>query len=258
MNRLSRHALSSVLPPLLLLGGVVFVWHVAVESLQIKPFLFPAPAAVLEAARVNAADLIRATCVTAAGALCGFAASIVFGALIAFVFAQSRMIRLSCYPYAIFLQTVPIVAVAPLVILWFGAGFLSVAIIAFIISLFPIITNTTTGLTRIDRDLLDLFEANNATRLQLLFKLRLPNAVPYLIAGARISSGLSVIGAIVGEFMAGFGGQAFGLGYLIQFSSTQMKTAYLFAAIVASALLGLAIFTLINAFADSILRRWHQ
>src|SRR5690606_1595146 len=151
-------------------------------------------------------------------------------------------IQRSFYPYAIFLQTVPIVAIAPLMIIWFGYGLQSVALVAFIISLFPIITNGTAGLTDIEPPLLDLFEMNNASRWRTLWKLRLPNAVPYLMNGTRISSGLSVIGAIIGEFFSSFGKNEYGLGYIIYSSTGRMNTDYLFAAIMVSALLGLLIF----------------
>ncbi len=155
---------------------------------------------------------------TAAAALLGLAASLVVGMLVAVAFSQSAIVRRSVYPYAIFLQTVPSVALAPLVIVWFGLGFRSVVIVAFIISLFPIITNATTGLLDLDHNLLELFTMASASRSQVLLKLRLPNSIPYLIAGAKISCGLSVIGApIVGEFMAGIGDGSFGLGYLIYF-----------------------------------------
>jgi NitT/TauT family transport system permease protein len=225
---------------------VLAVWQAVVLACGIKPYLVPAPTAVWAAARENQGELLRAVALTGCGALSGFAVSCLIGSLIAFVFAQSRLIQRSCYPYAIFLQTVPIVAIAPLIILWFGYGFTSVVVVASILSLFPIITNGTAGLTTVDRNLLELFALNNATRRQLLFKLRLPNALPYFVTGAKISSGLSVIGAIVGEFFAGLGANNHGLGYLISMTSGQSKIAYLFAAIMASTLLGLTVFILIN------------
>jgi NitT/TauT family transport system permease protein len=124
------------------------------------------------------------------------------------------------------------------------------------VSLFPIITNGTEGLTALDRNAVELFEVNNASRLQKLLKLRLPNSVPYFITGAKTSSGLSVIGGIVGEFFAGYGTEKFGLGYLIFQTSGQLKTADLFAAIIASTLLGLAIFGLVGLVGNLLLSRW--
>ena len=176
--------------------------------------------------------------------------------LIGIVFSQSVIVRRSFYPYAILLQTVPSVALAPLVILWFGHGFVSVVVVAFIISLFPIITGSTAGLLAVDRNLLELFAMGNASRLQVLWKLRLPNSIPYLITAAKISCGLSVIGAIVGEFSAGFGDH-FGLGYLITQTSATLATDYLFAAVLAAMLLGVLIFGGVSLLGEWVLRLWH-
>lgn len=246
----------AALPPLLFFLLFAAAWQLAVVLLDIPPFLLPAPLAILAVAVENGPALLQATAITAGGALAGFALSQCAGLLIACAFAESELVRRVGFPYAIFLQTVPIVAIAPLIIIWFGPGFPSVVVVSFIISLFPVITNGTTGLTRIDPALRDLFALNNATRLQLLTRLKLPHAVPYLVAGARISSGLAVIGAIVGEFFAGFGSSRFGLGYLVVLTSGQLKTAYLFAAILASTLLGLAIFWLTGRIGDALLARW--
>jgi NitT/TauT family transport system permease protein len=180
------------------------------------------------------------------------------GTLIGLVFSQSPVIRSSGYPYAIFLQTVPIIAIAPLIVVWFGRGFASVVLVGFIISVFPIITNATAGLTAVDPDLLDFFRLHNASRWQLLWKLRLPNAVPHIITGAKTASGVAVIGAIVGEFFAGMPGQRFGLGYLIRQKSDMLKTDELFAAVVAATLLGVVIFTAVSVVGATILSRWYD
>jgi NitT/TauT family transport system permease protein len=177
---------------------------------------------------------------------------------VAFLFSQSVLIQRAAYPYAIFLQTVPIVAIAPLIILWFGHGFAGIAVTAFIVSLFPIITNGTAGLTALDPNAVELFEVNNATRMQLLLKLRLPNSVPFFVTGAKIASGLSVIGGIVGEFFAGYGSGKFGLGYLIFQASAQLKTAMLFSAIIASTVLGLAAFGGVAVLGSVLSARWRR
>lgn len=248
--------LRDLIPPLLLFGFVVLIWQAFVRTYDVPSYLVPEPLDVLGAIRTNLKTLADATAQTAFAALCGFALSLVIGFLIAFLFSQSTLARLSLYPYAIFLQTVPIVAVAPLIVIWFGTGLRSVILVAFVVSLFPIITNATAGLTRVDAGLKDLFRLYNASRLQILFKLTLPGSVPYLIAGARIASGLAVIGAIVGEFFAGYGATSFGLGYLIILTKGQLDTDFLFAAIFASTLLGLVIFGVVNIVADVILSRW--
>ena len=261
-QRTSGNGLSGLLPQivgpvivLLLIGGI---WQGCVTAFDLKPFLLPGPLKVLDAATDNTAKIASATGRTALAAVSGFLASLAAGTLIACAFSQSRLIRTSCYPYAIFLQTVPIVAIAPLIITWFGSGFRSVVIVAFIISLFPIITNATAGMLAIDPDLSDLFRLHRASRLQVWLKLRLPNSVPHILTGARTSSGLAVIGAIVGEFFAGYGSDDYGLGYLILQTANQMRTADLFACVIASTLLGIAIFAAMSVIHATILSRWYD
>jgi NitT/TauT family transport system permease protein len=256
MNRLFRWLIEVLVPPLALFILVVLAWEGAVRYWEIPPFLVPRPAAVIQAAIDNREALWSGILLTGRAAVTGFLASLATGILIAFVFSQSRLIQRAGYPYAIFLQTVPVVAIAPLIILWFGHGFASIVIVSFIVSLFPIITNTTTGLTTLDRNMVELFDVNNATRFQRLFKLQLPAAVPYMVAGARISSGLSVIGVIVGEFFAGFGGGRFGLGYQIYFANATLKTPLLFAGVISSTLLGLVLFAVVSGVGTLLTRRW--
>ena len=255
-TRLIYWILQSFVPPLLFFGLFVLLWHLGVALFEIKPFLLPGPLRVVAAIHANLTALLHAAWLTATGALAGFALSFLVGFLIALLFSQSRIIERGLYPYAIFLQTVPIVAIAPLVILWIGYGIYGVVAVSFIISLFPIIANTTTGLTAIHPELLDLFALNNASRWQILLKLRIPSAVPNMLTGAKVSSGLSVIGAIVGEFFAGYGTEDFGLGYLITLTNGQVKTDYLFACILFCTLLGLCIFTLVNVLSNFLLARW--
>ncbi|MBC8353431.1 MAG: ABC transporter permease [Planctomycetes bacterium] len=247
-----------VLSPIAFFLLVILVWQLTKQIGQIPPYVLPSPIAVGRTAWTGRSVLCGAVALTGAAALCGFAASLIVGTLIAFSFSFSRFVKASCYPYAIFLQTVPIVAIAPLIVVWFGYGFQSVALIAFIISLFPIITNATTGLTNVDRDLVDLFELHNANRWQVLFKLRVPAAVPYLVTGARVSSGMAVIGAIVGEFFAGYGGVRSGLGFLIVDGTNNLKTDQLFAAVIASTALGMAVFAVVNIVGATVLARWYH
>lgn len=250
--------LRAVLPPLLLFACVLLVWQWAVWYFDWKPFFVPGPKLVWEAAVENRVALGKAMLLTGTGALAGFALSFAVGAAIALLFSQSRIAERALYPYAIFLQTVPIVAVAPLIVVWFGPGFQGVVAVAFIVSLFPIVTGGTAGLTSVPRGLVELFEANRATRMQTLFKLRVPHSVPYFVTAAKTSAGLSVIGAIVGEFFAGYGSERYSLGYLITVTSGQLKTSYLFACVMASALLGLAIFLAVGAIGRLATARWQD
>jgi NitT/TauT family transport system permease protein len=254
-----RKIVWQIVPPVALLSVVVAAWHAATVVFEIKPYLLPGPVRVANAVADNAAQFRTAMLVTAEGTLCGFALSLVAGTLIGFAFSQSRIVRNSCYPYAIFLQTVPIVAIAPLIVVWFGYGLKSVTIVSFIVSLFPVITNATEGLRAVDPNLLDFFRLHNAARSQVLWKLRLPNAVPHLITAARTASGLAVIGAIVGDFfVGGYGSERFGLGYLIRQTADQLKTDELFAAVIAATLLGVVVFAAVNVTGGWVLRRWYE
>jgi NitT/TauT family transport system permease protein len=256
MSGIKRTA-GRVLPPVAVFLLVIAAWQTFTSARNIPRYLLPGPSDIFTASIANAAKLSQATEVTAAGAICGFLMSVFFGTFIAIIFSQSPLIRRSLFPYAIFLQTVPIVAIAPLIVLWVGTGFRSVVIVSFIISLFPVVTNGTAGLTAIDPDLIDLFQLHGASRWQTLIKLRLPSAVPSIVTGARTSSGLAVIGTIVGEFFVGSdASERFGLGYLIQQSSNQLKTDLLFAAVLLSTLLGLVVFLAVGGVGTTILRRW--
>ena len=255
MPQILSVALKRILPPLIVFGVLVVVWSLVVWGFGIRPFLLPSPLAVYQSASEYAGELMRAFALTGAAAVCGFAASMTAGVLIAFAFSQSAWIRSSCYPYAIFLQTVPMIAIAPMINTWFGNGFHSVVIVSMIISLFPVITSTTKGLLSIDKSSIELFELYNAGRIQTLTKLRLPNAIPDVIAGAKTSSGLAVIGAIVGEFFSGYESQL-GLGYLILLTSDQLKTDKLFASVLTSTMLGVLIFAVVTAVGNAIQKRW--
>ena len=248
----------TALPPLLLFAVVIALWHACVVAFQLKPYVLPSPVAVGQALVNNRVVLRQAVMYTGAAALCGFSASLLVGTLIAFVFAQSRMIRASGYPYFIFLQTVPIVAIAPLITRWCGNGFQSVVLVSFILSLFPILSNATQGLLEIDPDLLDLFRLNNATRWQMLIKLRFPSAIPGILAGARTSSGLAIIGAIVGEYFVGYDSKWFGLSHLIYTADVRLEIDSMLAAVLTSTLLGVVNFGFVNLISMTILRKWYD
>lgn len=225
-----------------------------VQGRGLNPSLFPGPVAVIQAGWVMRSDLCQATLLTAAAALTGLSLSILIGTTTAFVFSQSSIVRRALYPYAVLLQTIPIIAIAPIVILTLGRGFQSIALVSCIISLFPIITNTTTGLLQIDPDLVDLFRLNRATRQQLLIKLRLPSALPYLISGIRIASGSAIVGAIVGEFFLSAGPT--GLGSLIQGKVASFNMPELYAVVVLATLLGTFVFGAVTILGEWLLNAW--
>ena len=248
------HFVVSIALPLVVLVSVIALWHVAVRWFAVPAYILPAPARICDALLDTREELTQATCRTALAALGGLASSCLLGLLTAFAFAQSALIRRAFYPYAILLQTVPIIAIAPLVILSFGRGFHSVTLVAMIISVFPVITSTTTGLLQIDSQLQELFRLHQASWWQTLWKLRLPSALPWIISGVRIASGVAVVGAIVGEFFVGSSQP--GLGALIQRKTASLNLPELYAAVLSSVLLGVTTFVLVTIVGDFVLRRW--
>ena len=189
--------------------------------------------------------------------LLSFAMAIVLGVLISFVFVQSRVIETALFPYAVLLQVTPIVAVAPLIIIWVKDPTASLVLCAALVALFPIISNTTLGLRSIDPDLQSYFVMNRASRLQTLLRLRIPSALPYFFGGLRISSGLALIGAVVAEFVAGTGGAATGLAYQILMAGYQLNIPRMFAALLLISLAGVGLFVLMAWLSRWALGSWH-
>jgi len=233
-------------------------WLLSVTVYAGKAYLLPGPGPVLAAVNENAAILALATFTTLKEAIAGYLLAIVLGISLAAVMSQSRLLERSIYPYAVLLQTVPVVAIAPLIVLWFGYNELSVVIISFIMALFPIINNTLLGLRSTSRTLVELFELHNKSRVTAFWKLRLPSALPSIFAGLRISAGLSVIGAIVGEFIIGSGNAQGGLGVQIVFAQGRMYTALLFAEVIAATLLGFVFFLSVSTVGNRLLAHWHE
>jgi NitT/TauT family transport system permease protein len=250
-------ALRRALPPLAALVVILGAWEALARGLALPAFLVPPPSAVLLAGIAGAGDLSRAALVTGRAALAGFVLSAVLGVLAAVVLSLSRLLERALYPYTVFLQTVPIVAIAPLLVLWFGPGLRAVAVSALIVSVFPVIANTLAGLRSVDPALRDLFRLYGAGRLATLVKLSLPAALPSIVTGLRVAGGLAVIGAIVGEFVAGFSEDAAGLGITVLAAYRQLRTDLLFAAVLSASLLGFAIFGAVNLMGWLLLRRWH-
>ncbi|MCA9083066.1 MAG: ABC transporter permease [Planctomycetaceae bacterium] len=251
---MSRKLLLTITAPIVVTILIPVVWTMIVRAGAVSSVVVPEPLAVLKAAD-QMTDVLWPACKhTAQAAALGLTGSIMAGVLIACLFSQSEIARTALYPWAILLQTVPIIAVAPIVVVTFGRGFYSVALISMIVSIFPVITSTTTGLLQTDPNLLDLFRLHSATRFQRLWKLQLPSALPYIISGIRIAGGASVVGAIVGEFFVGSGES--GLGTVIQLKSARFKMDELYAVVLASTLLGVTTFTVITLSGEFVLRRY--
>ena len=249
--------LSVAVAPLVALGLLLVLWEGLARVLEIPAWLLPPPTAIGLVAGREASMLLGAAFTTGSSALVGFGLSAGVGVLAAIILSSSRLLERALYPYTIFLQTVPIVAIAPLLVLWFGPGPRAVAVSSFIVSLFPVIANTLTGLRSVEPALKDMFRLYGARRLATLWKLELPAALPHMVTGLRVASGLSVIGAIVGEFVAGFSEGAAGLGILVLSAYRQFRTDLLFAAVLAASLLGLVLFGAVSLVGARLLRRWH-
>jgi len=251
--------LDTILPPLIFLVIFLAVWDRFAVFFGIQEFLLPRPHQILQSIIHDRESLLVALRTTTFAATVGLLFSVVLGVVIALFLAEFTIAYNTFFPYMILLPTIPVVAVAPLIVIWYGNGIHSVILVAFWISLFPIIVSTTQGLISIDKNLINLFTINGASRFQILFKLKLPNAVPYLLSGLRISSSMAVIGALVGEIFAGAASaDNFGLGYAIDSAQRLMQTAYLFALVMACAFLGL-VFYLVSLFIGwYFLHHWHE
>jgi NitT/TauT family transport system permease protein len=254
-----RRRLITVGNAIAVFAALVALWQMVLWIFHVPPYMLPSPWAVAQAVSKRYPSLLTALSITAEEAAGGLIASTAIGVVVALIFAQSRWVRKMLYPYTLLLQTVPVIAIAPLIIMWVGAGTAAVTLIAFIISLAPIIANTTQGLISVEENLVHLFLMHNASRAQLLFKLRLPHSVPALFVGVRIASGIAVIGAIIGELYAGSSrvGEG-GLGYSILYASSQLQTDYLFALVLAATVLGFGFLFVVMFLEWYFLHRWHE
>jgi NitT/TauT family transport system permease protein len=252
-----RFVIAKVLPPFVVFIAVAVALQVYVKAAHVPKYKMAAPTDVWHTLISERTDLTSALWTTTQATLIGFVASTIIGILIAIALAASPIVRRALYPYTLFFQTVPIVAIAPLLVIWFEAGLTSVSISAFMVSVFPVIANTLGGLLSTDPALLDLFQLYGASPTARLFKLRLPYALPNIMTGLRVAAGLAVIGAVVGEFLVGTLVDAEGLGVKIVGAMKYGRTDRVFAAVLLASLLGLVLFTAVNLASHLLLRRWH-
>lgn len=246
-----------LLPPLV---GVLFLlgWEAVVNALDIPPFVLPPPTAVALALWNDAPLLLQSSWITLIITVQAFLLALTSGVALAVLFKQSRTLEAALYPYAVILQVTPIVAIAPLVVIWVGYERvnLSLLILAWIVAFFPVLSNSTAGLAAVDPNLRDLFRLYGASRWQMLWRLQLPSALPYIMAGAKISGGLALIGAVVAEFVAG-SGTATGLAWRVIEAGNRLNMPRLFAALVLLSILGILIFALLSWVQRLLLGRWH-
>lgn len=260
LRRRGTSLASTVVPPLLVLVVFLGIWVLASEVLLApeKRFLLPAPWEVVEVGFLdgqNLTEILGGVWLTAKAALIGLALSIVLGMGLAIAMSQAAWVERSLFPYAVVLQTIPILALVPLIGFTLGYDFSSRVLVCVLIALFPIVTNTLFGLLSADQGQHDLFTLHRAGRLTRLVKLQLPAAMPAVFTGFRVAAGASVIGAVVGDFFFKQGDP--GIGILIEIYSSQLESERLYAAVIASSLLGILVFLLVGLLNQRMVGRWH-
>lgn len=245
--------------PLLMGALSLAAWEGLVRLANLPPYLLPAPSRIAQSLLENWPSLSASLLVTLQITLEALAAAIIGGLALALLFAQSRLLEASLFPYAIILQVTPMVAIAPLILIYVPNTSAALLLCAWIVAFFPILSNTTAGLNATDPNLLQLMQLYGASRLQILWHLRLPQALPYFLAGLRIAGGLSLIGAVVAEFAAGTtSGGGSGLAYRILEASYRLDVPRMYAALALLSLTGIAIFAAIGAVSRAVLEPWHE
>jgi len=258
-NDATQRVSVDVIAPIVVGILVLVAWEVFVRMTNLPPYLLPGPLLVLQTLITDWNELFASLLVTLQITVVAFVAAAVSGLLISILFTQSKWIEKSLFPYAVILQTTPIVAIAPLIIIWLKNNtFAALVVCAWIVAFFPIVANTTLGLNSVDRNLVNLFQLYKASKWQTLVHLRLPSAMPYFLGGLRISGGLALIGAVVAEFVAGTGGARSGIAYRILISSYNLQIPRMFAALLLTTGLGVAIFVGLTVLSDWVLGKWHE
>jgi NitT/TauT family transport system permease protein len=246
-----------ILLPAIMLAAGIAAWEVVVRLNDIPPYVLPAPTAVFQTLVKDWAVLSQSLLTTLLTTLEGFIAAAVGGVALALLFNQSKWLEYSLFPYAVILQVTPVIAIAPLLLIYLPQQTAVVAC-AWIVGFFPVLSNTTLGLNSVDRNLAGLFQLYGASRLQTLAYLKLPAALPFILGGLRIAGGLSLIGAVVAEIAAGSAGAGSGLAYRIAESGYRLNIPRMFAALLLLSAAGIVIYGLLALTSHLVLRRWHE
>ncbi len=257
-RKLARQTVLRRVVPVLMLALALLIWELVVRFNQIPHYIIPAPSLVAETLVKDWHSLMPALWFTVKVTFISLVLAVVGGVLIAVLFALSPWVELSLFPYAIILQVTPVVAVAPLILIYAPSTTVALLICAWLVAFFPILSNTVIGLKSADHNLRDMFTLYEATPWQRLRFLLLPSALPYFLAGLKIAGGLSLIGAVVAEFVAGAAGRETGLASRILESSFRTEIPRMFAALVLVSLLGIVIYLLFNALSRYLLKDWHE
>jgi NitT/TauT family transport system permease protein len=258
ITRRSRARLWRVAAPLVVGAVLLALWEMVVRVEGIRPYILPGPLLIAATLWTDGPSLLGSLLVTLRITLAALTAAAILGGGIAMLFSLSRILALSLFPYAVILQVTPIVAIAPLIIIWVREPFLALLVCAWIVAFFPVVANTTVGLNSADRNLLALFRLYGASTGKTLRYLKLPTALPYFLAGLRISGGLALIGAVVAEFVAGTGGAETGLAFRILEAGYRLAIPRLFAALFLLSVTGIAIYLALDLLSRLVLRHWHE
>lgn len=255
----NRTTVFRLISPIMLGIGLLIFWEVMVRVLDVPVFVLPGPLAIFEALVANFGSLMASARATLTITLAAFLVALLAGVGLAILFSRSRLVELMVYPYAVALQVTPVVAIAPLILIWVGYERIELAllILATIVAFFPILSATTLGLKSVDHGLRDLFRLYGASRWQTLVKLELPSTLPLLLTGMKTSGGLALIGAVVAEFVAG-SGTATGLAWRIVEAGNRLDIPKMFAALLLLSFIGIAIFLVLSVLEYLLLRKWHE
>lgn len=257
----SRHWSDIVDVILPIAAGVAFIlaWEFLVRAQNVSKFILPTPSAIATTFYEERQAILDALQYTAGITIGAFLVAIVTGIIFGVLLTSHRRIERTFWPYAVTMQVTPVVAIAPLVIIWVGLDrvWLSMLILAWMVAFFPMLSNTAIGMKSADHGLRNVFQLYEASKWKQFRYLKLPSALPYILAGARISSGLSVIGAVVAEFVAGSGGSR-GLAFMIVESGTLLNIPRMFSALLMLSIFGLAIWYVTSSVQRMLLQRWHE
>ncbi|KJC57696.1 ABC transporter ATP-binding protein [Bradyrhizobium sp. LTSPM299] len=246
-----------ILLPVVVFAAGLLVWELIVRAYGIQPYVLPSPLLVLKTLVADWPILAQSLGVTLLTTLEGFVAAAIGGVALALLFNQSKWLEYSLFPYAVILQVTPVIAIAPLLLIYLQQQ-TAVIVCAWIVAFFPVLSNTTLGLNSVDRNLAGLFQLYGASRLQSLLFLKLPAALPYILGGLRIAGGLSLIGAVVAEIAAGSAGAGSGLAFRIAESGYRLNIPRMFAALLLLSLAGIVIYGVLALISHLMLRRWHE
>lgn len=247
-----------IVVPIVMLGGLLAIWQAYVTIANVPHYILPSPSRIAQSL-VNDWDILgRALLMTLQTTLLALALALIGGVVLSILLVQSKWIELAFFPYAVILQVTPIVAIAPLILIYTSTTQQALLICAWLVAFFPVLSNTTQGLKSTDHNLLNLFELYGASRWQTLIYLRLPGAMPYFLAGLRIAGGLALIAAVVAEFAAGTAGGNAGLAFRLLESQFRLNIPRLFAALVLLSLTGVVIYAITSLISYLSLRKWHE